>query len=120
MTGDEMLVSLGARVRALRLAHRLPQRELADKVGYSRASIANLETGRQNTPLSTLSTIAAYFKVPIGALLGEVPLPEVPVITTAYTLRCSLCDWTDATSDPGTVERLASEHSDSHLRAVSP
>lgn len=112
---NDLLVSLGARVRALRLARRITQQRLADAADYTRASVANLEAGRQNTPLVTLSAIAAYLGVSVGALLGEVPLPDVPVITASHTLRCSLCDWTDTTSDPANVERLVREHSDSHL-----
>lgn len=52
-TIDEVLATLGARVRAQRLAQNLPQRELAQMAGLSLGALRKLETSGQ-TSLETL------------------------------------------------------------------
>lgn len=52
-TIDEVLATLGARLRAQRLAQNLPQRELAQMAGLSLGALRKLETNGQ-TSLETL------------------------------------------------------------------
>lgn len=47
MTPEKFNEKLGLRLRELRRLSRLTQDDLAKKTGLSRASIANMETGRQ-------------------------------------------------------------------------
>lgn len=50
---------LGAKVESIRIVLGISQQELADRVGtLGRASIANLETGRQRLSLHELENIA--------------------------------------------------------------
>ena len=55
---------------------RLRQADLAQAVGYSRASIANMETGRQEVSLSAVYAIAEALGVHPTSLL---PKPRVRV-----------------------------------------
>ena len=52
---------LGLRVEQLRSTLGWTQMELSKKVGISRASIANLETGRQRVQLHQLERLAEAF-----------------------------------------------------------
>jgi transcriptional regulator with XRE-family HTH domain len=56
---------VGRQIREFR-EHRLPltQQGLADRLGVSRPSIANIERGRQQLTVSQLVAIAAVFGVP--------------------------------------------------------
>jgi len=51
-------VLFGAAVREARLDMELSQQELADRLGYSRGSIANIELGRQRVLLSDVFAFA--------------------------------------------------------------
>ncbi|HEY9372570.1 helix-turn-helix transcriptional regulator [Streptomyces sp.] len=57
--------------RALRKANGLSQADLAHAVGLSRASISNVEAGRQGLSVALLGRIADALGVPPAALLGE-------------------------------------------------
>jgi transcriptional regulator with XRE-family HTH domain len=54
---------VGAKVEALRTTLGWTQQELADKVGLSRGSIANIELGRQRLILNDIETFAAAFNI---------------------------------------------------------
>lgn len=62
---------LGARVKTERQARAMTQDELASRIGLTRSSVANLETGRQNMTLETLYRLSQEFGVSPGELLGE-------------------------------------------------
>jgi transcriptional regulator with XRE-family HTH domain len=65
---DPFYEDFGARVRAAR-GHRLSQTQLARKVGLSRGSIANIETGRQHVPLHMILVLARELAVDPTSLL---------------------------------------------------
>lgn len=48
---------VGARLREARLARELTQQQLADQIGMSRGSIANIEGAKQNLTTRTLIAI---------------------------------------------------------------
>lgn len=56
-------VLFGEAVRAGRLYLEMTQQELADKLGYARASIANIEVGRQRVLLTDVFTFAKALKI---------------------------------------------------------
>jgi transcriptional regulator with XRE-family HTH domain len=65
-------MSIGARIRELRVRKRESLRQLADAVGASKAHIWELEVKRTANPsLDLLKKLAAHFEVPISHLLEE-------------------------------------------------
>lgn len=61
--------AVGDRVQRLRSMNGLTQEDLADLIGLSRASIANLEAGRQRVPLHHLFAIAAKVSASVADLM---------------------------------------------------
>lgn len=68
--GHEALYqSVGDRISAARKAAGLSQGKLAAKVGVTRASIVNIERGRQRPPLHLLWQIAAALELEVIRLI---------------------------------------------------
>ena len=63
--------AVGARVRAGRTAAGLSQAMLAQRIGFTRSSIANLEAGRQRIALHLFVIIAAALGVEPEELLPD-------------------------------------------------
>ena len=61
--------ALGERVRRARQSARFSQGRLADCVGLSRSSVANIETGRQPIYVHALVRIATQLETPISNLI---------------------------------------------------
>lgn len=68
---DLIYLRVGLRIKELRSLARITQFELAEAVGVSRASIANIEAGRQRTPLFTYVLIANVLGVTMRALVDD-------------------------------------------------
>lgn len=71
-----MYVALGGRVRAQRGSAKMTQSELARRVGMTRTSISNIESGRQKLQIHTLYDVARALDVPPEALLPTYADPE--------------------------------------------
>lgn len=63
------LETLGALLRAQRLAKGLSLRELASRTSVSNAYLSELERGRHEPSLSVLRAIAAALETPLGPML---------------------------------------------------
>lgn len=61
-------VLFGEAVRDARLGCGWTQQELADRLGYARASIANIETGRQRVLLTDVFDFAKALRLDVGKL----------------------------------------------------
>lgn len=66
---DRLHRALGASIRAKREERGDSQGDLAKALGMSRASVVNIEAGRQRPPLATLYRIAQGYHVDVAALL---------------------------------------------------
>src|SRR5689334_6270068 len=65
------MAELGSRIRALRKARDLTQKELAERAGISEISIKTLETGKYSPRGDTLDKLARALDVSVSVLLGE-------------------------------------------------
>lgn len=63
-------VDVGARLKALRLAHGLSQRELARRAGVSNATVSMIEANRVSPSVSALKQILAGFPVGLAAFFA--------------------------------------------------
>jgi transcriptional regulator with XRE-family HTH domain len=66
---QQALETLGALLRAERLAKGLSLRDLAARTGVSNAYLSELERGRHEPSLSILRSIACALETPLGSLL---------------------------------------------------
>lgn len=60
---------VGWRIEQLRKTQSLTQEELSDKLGLSRASIVNIEKGRQDLSLRHLQNICELFNIKSSDIL---------------------------------------------------
>jgi transcriptional regulator with XRE-family HTH domain len=65
----------GRRLRELRESRHLPQQELATLSGLTRASIANIESGRQRVLLHQILQFAEALRVDLDALVPRISEP---------------------------------------------
>jgi transcriptional regulator with XRE-family HTH domain len=69
---------VGRRLRRVRTEAGMTQKDLADAVDLSRASIANMEAGRQPFPAHMLFTLARALDVPVKDLLPDTSVLDDP------------------------------------------
>ena len=60
---------VGQNIRKIRKYQGLTQTDLSKMLDLSRASVANIEAGKQNVGLDNLHDIAVALQVPVGMLL---------------------------------------------------
>lgn len=78
MAGEALYKTFGSAVSTRRKALNLTQAELAGRVSMSRASIANIESGRQNILLHHVYALAAALDfTKVAELLP--PMPQKPL-----------------------------------------
>ncbi|WP_108493199.1 helix-turn-helix transcriptional regulator [Promicromonospora sp. AC04] len=80
-------LDLGQRVRAGRARTKMSQADLATRLGLTRASIANLEAGRQHPAAHQAAMIAEVLEIPIQDLLAAAPHAVDPTETQHAALR---------------------------------
>ncbi|MDX1752010.1 MAG: helix-turn-helix transcriptional regulator [Salinimicrobium sediminis] len=62
---------LGNKIREIRISSDMSQKELASKLSLSRASIVNIEKGRQHPSLHLIIDISRIFNVPLNFFLDR-------------------------------------------------
>jgi transcriptional regulator with XRE-family HTH domain len=109
MSNDEILYqALGEKIRQVRERSRpkLSQAQLAARLGVSRASIVNIEAGRQHAPLHVLWQIAVVLGTELSLLIpqrDELLETQAPIKLDEWTI--SQIE-TAANGDPETRRRL--------------
>jgi transcriptional regulator with XRE-family HTH domain len=90
MTESELYEELGRLVRQHRERLGMSQEKLAEAIELSRASVANIETGRQRIPLHHLYRLARALKVEAGALLPRAKRPVAGVMDRPISASLNL------------------------------
>ena len=105
-------MTIGQRIRHIRLARDLAQQALADRAGVGRSTIANIETDRQQVQVPQLIGIARVLDVPIGVLAGTESMPHLPYVAveTQYAVSCSECGNLGHFAEPGQAQKVKREH----------
>lgn len=106
---EEVLGTVARRIRDVRTASNLSQRQLADRAGLKASQIFELETGASNITLRTLTRIAVALAVPPRELLPDAQAR--PVSRHELERLATLC--TELARELGTFvdEKLAVEKS---------
>jgi transcriptional regulator with XRE-family HTH domain len=99
---------VGAKVRSARIEAGLSQATLAEQVGLTRSSMANLEAARQRTSLYHFVLISRALGVEVSSLLPNDPSPLDSQLESS--LKNELADSPETTQDfvLGAVARLNS------------
>lgn len=99
---------VGAKVRAARIEAGLSQATLAEQVGLTRSSMANLEAARQRTSLYHFALISQALGTEVGALLPHDPSSYAAQLESS--LKTELADSPETAQDFvfGAVARLNS------------
>jgi transcriptional regulator with XRE-family HTH domain len=86
MKREDVYVGIGAMIRTRRRGLDLSQGELAQTLGLSRSTLANIESGRQRILVHQMLALAAALETTVAELL---PLPQA---TKAISLPKNLND----------------------------
>ena len=90
MEESELYSQFGRLVRQHRERLKLSQAQVGAAIGLSRASIANIETGRQHIPMHHLYRLARALKVDVHALMPTTtfggPVMDGPEIQSSIEL----------------------------------
>lgn len=73
LKGDILMVDLGLRIKQLRVRDGYTQKQLAEKIGVTKASVSSMENNIRHPSLDLLVKIANVFNVSTDYLLGNVP-----------------------------------------------
>lgn len=69
-------MTVGSRLKMLRLKKRLTLQEVASKIGLAKSSYASYEGGHRNPPIDKLIALARLFHVSTDYLLGLTDIPD--------------------------------------------
>lgn len=77
---------IGGRVKAARIAKKMTQEQLADRLGFvTTDSVGHIERGRNKPSLKTMIHMAVIFEVSLDYLVGLVEDPHETVIAEVAT-----------------------------------
>jgi transcriptional regulator with XRE-family HTH domain len=82
-------MTLGERIRSLRVERALQQRQLADKAGLTPSMVSQIESGRLTPSLHTLAKVAGALGVPIAALFDGAPGGSIHVTRSGESPQMS-------------------------------
>ncbi len=70
---DQVLATIGERIKTARLKNNLTQGELAEKVGCSKSWVFLTEDGQQNVKINSLYRVATALGISVQSLLPSSP-----------------------------------------------
>nr|WP_315458017.1 helix-turn-helix transcriptional regulator [uncultured Sphingorhabdus sp.] len=86
MLEDVIYQALGARISTRRSELKLSQADLAERVGLSRGSVANVEAGRQRLPLHQVYRFLEALRLPDVSDLLPKPTHQIDDLDEAPSL----------------------------------
>jgi len=90
-------LSIGSRIRKVRVQHGLKQDEFAEKISCNRHSLSRIESGKQPPPLEIMVALWTVYKVDSNWILNGVePHPEDLDVDR---LKADLCICQDRLTD---------------------
>src|SRR5258708_10381000 len=118
---DELLRRAGIRVRVARDASGMTQQQLADHIGITRSSVANLEAGRQDMTISRLAGIALILNLDLASLVTMeelAPAPHIVTVMPVFEVSCRTCGSLviDITDSRPKAQQSKAEHIAAHAR----
>jgi len=79
---ENRLIAIGKNLQSMRKQRGLTQKELAEKIGMTRESIAAYEAGRSHLMDITLLDMASVLRVSVNEILGLERRASEPLITS--------------------------------------
>jgi transcriptional regulator with XRE-family HTH domain len=73
------MISLGRRIKQIRVSLGMSQQSLAEKLGVSRPSISQIENGARKVCAEELEKLAAVFNLSVDALLDPGKEPQIVI-----------------------------------------
>jgi transcriptional regulator with XRE-family HTH domain len=110
--------TLGARIQAARKRARVTQDQLAKAIGLTRASVANMEAGRQSVPVQALPVIADVLHADLGTLLRESAQEPWPISNAIACLK-EVRDREKGDDERGETVRLSMEYAIATVRGIN-
>jgi len=84
---DQVLASVGPRLRALRQQHDMTLAELSSATGISVSTLSRLESGQRRPTLVLLLPLARAYQVPLDELIGTPTTEDPRVRALPFTQR---------------------------------
>jgi transcriptional regulator with XRE-family HTH domain len=108
---DSFYAAVGKKVRTARSEVGLSQTALADRIGFKRASIANLEAGRQRIALHLFVLIAQALGMEPASLLPDISILDHTSLIAMEDLNEQLIGAPESTQEfvRGTVAQVSPE-----------
>lgn len=120
-TGQHFHEALGARIQLARKRAGVTQLQLAEKIGLTRASVANMEAGRQSVPVESLPLIADTVRADLTTLLRESAEEPWPISNAIACLKDVRDREAGPGGDPDRAEtiRLAMDYAIETVRGIN-
>lgn len=119
---DDLYRELGRKIRQARerFGEKLSQEALAQRLGLSRASMVNIEAGRQRAPLHLLWQIAELLGTDLTMLIPS--REEMLATSNRVELEKAMMKQIEdfATGDAGRIQRLAAFASKLNATTIDP
>jgi transcriptional regulator with XRE-family HTH domain len=84
---DQVVASVGSRLRALRQQHAMTLADLASATGISVSTLSRLESGQRRPTLELLLPLARAYQVPLDDLIGTPAAGDPRVHALPFTER---------------------------------
>lgn len=94
MIGLSIKQRVGMRVKAARKAAGMTQDHLAQRIGLSRTSVVNIESGVQELTVTRLAYVAEVLRLDLADLVRDGDMPASPHdvrIRRIYEVACETC-----------------------------